>query len=70
MEDTTNDTESLISTTVPPLSENLTNDPCIIRRGDEGSEDFYHFMVCGICLNAVGILGLIGNIISITILSR
>ena len=36
----------------------------------ENSSEFFNFFMYGVLLNIVGVLGLLGNIISITILSR
>ncbi|XP_059219521.1 FMRFamide receptor [Stomoxys calcitrans] len=44
--------------------------PCTKVYNPEEEETLVEFWVCGICLNVVGILGIIGNVISMIILSR
>ena len=53
----------------------LIDEDCLVREMnnitlDANPAEFFNFFMYGILLNSVGILGLIGNIISITILSR
>lgn len=61
-----------ISTFIWPISIANPNDSdfqsCIENRPD--SEIFFRFVTCGLCINLVGILGILGNIISMIILSR
>ncbi|XP_005181777.1 FMRFamide receptor [Musca domestica] len=44
--------------------------PCQKLYNPEDHETLVEFWVCGVCLNIVGILGIIGNVISMIILSR
>jgi len=41
-----------------------------LRYDDEGSDELFPFLVYGILLNSVGVLGLVGNVISVMILTR
>ncbi|XP_075162006.1 FMRFamide Receptor [Haematobia irritans] len=49
---------------------NYSYQPCTSVYSPDDEEALVEFWVCGVCLNVVGILGIIGNVVSMIILSR
>lgn len=60
-----------LNTTYPyDIYDQLTYLPCEDVYNPNDHNTIVEFWVCGICLNIVGVLGIIGNVISMIILSR
>lgn len=47
-----------------------TDTDCIIREHIDGPSDVFSFVMYGVLLNIVGLIGLVGNVFSILVLSR